>query len=241
MFAPRRSVRTARRDGRAGRGQGDPDGQPRQAVGHRAQVRRVTTRPVQPGDGWRQPAQADAVATRAQRRRQRPSGGVCRCGAKLLGRRPVPAQRRGLLPALHQVRRDRTAAVHQHGSAGATDSRGGAEPDPPRPGVRSLSRAEAVHDPRRRSVVGHRDPPDDQIPEPAVDDVGLVAQAATRQPAALHAHPRQEQGDLRIRLAGAANAARGARGARAGSARRRAGQLSLQQRTANSSSENRKH
>ena len=81
----RRPVRTPRRDGRAGRGQGDPDGQPRQAVGHRAQVRRVATRPVQPGDGWRQPAQADAVAARAQRRRQRPSGGVCRCGAELLG------------------------------------------------------------------------------------------------------------------------------------------------------------
>ena len=52
----RRPVRAARRDGRAGRGQGDPDGQPRQAVGHRAQVRRVTTRPVRAGDGRRQPA-----------------------------------------------------------------------------------------------------------------------------------------------------------------------------------------
>ncbi len=41
----------------------------------------------------------------------------------------------------------------------------------------------------------------------------------------------QEQGDLRIRLAGAANAARGTRGGRAGSARRRVGQLPLQQRT----------
>ena len=36
----------------------------------------------------------------------RPAGGVCRCRAELLGRRHVPAERRGLLPALRQVRRD---------------------------------------------------------------------------------------------------------------------------------------
>ena len=124
----------------------------------------------------------------------------------------------------------RAAAVRQHRPARSADPRRGAEPDPPRPGVRALPRAEAVHDPRRRPVVGHRDPADDQVPEPAVDDVGVVAEAAARKPAALHAHPRQEQGDLRLGLAGAADAARGARGAGAGPARRRAGQLSLQQR-----------
>ena len=48
---------------------------------------------------------------------------------------------------------------------------------------------------------------------------------------ALHAHARQEQGDLRLRLAGAAPEPRGSRGVGAGSARRRAGQLSVQQRT----------
>ena len=46
----------------------------------------------------------------------------------------------------------------------------GAEPDPPRPGLLPLPRAEAVHDPRRRPVVGHRHPPDDQVPQPAADD-----------------------------------------------------------------------
>ena len=136
-----------------------------------------------------------------------PAGGVCRCGAQLLGRRPVPAQRRRVLPALHQVRRARAAAVHQHRPARAADPRRGAEPDPPRPGLRAVPRAEAVHDPRRRPVVGHRDPADDQVPEPAPDDVGMVAEAAARKPAALHAHPRTRQGDLRLGLAGAAECA----------------------------------
>ena len=48
------------------------------------------------------------------RRRRRPAGGVRRCRTELLGRRPVPAERCRLLPAVHQVRRDRPAAVPQH-------------------------------------------------------------------------------------------------------------------------------
>ena len=39
---------------------------------------------------------------------------------------------------------------------------------------------QAVHDPRRRPVVGHRDPADDQVPQPAPDDLGVVAEAAAR-------------------------------------------------------------
>ena len=37
-----------------------------------------------------------------------------------------------------------------------------------------------MHDPRRRPVVGHRDPPDDQVPQPAADDLGVVAETAAR-------------------------------------------------------------
>ena len=41
----------------------------------------------------------------------------------VLGRRHVPAGRRGLLPALHQVLRARPAAVHEHRPARAADPR----------------------------------------------------------------------------------------------------------------------
>ena len=81
MFAPGRPVRTARRDGRAGRAEGDPDGQPRQAVGHRAQVRRGTSRPVRAGDGWSQPA-----ASRCRRcGSSAPSSPICRWHMPLWG------------------------------------------------------------------------------------------------------------------------------------------------------------
>ena len=43
--------------------------------------------------------------------------------------------------------------------------------------------------------------------EPAPDDVGVVAEAVAGKPAALHADPRAEQGDLRVGLAGAARCA----------------------------------
>ena len=38
---------------------------------------------------------------RADRRRRRPAGGVCRCGTELLGRRTVSAERRRVLSAVH--------------------------------------------------------------------------------------------------------------------------------------------
>src|SRR5204863_3821592 len=90
--------------------------------------------------------------------------------------------------------------------------------------------AQALHDPRRRPMVGHRDPADDQVPEPTTHDVGMVTQAASRQPAALHADSRIKQGDVRLGLAGAQDAPRRSRGPCAGSACRRTRQLSLQQR-----------
>src|SRR5262249_14370249 len=99
------------------------------------------------------------------------------------------------------------------------------------PGLRTLSRTKAVHDPRSRSVVGRRDPADAEVRQPAPDDVGVVAQAAAGKPAALHADARPEQGDLRVGLAGIAHAPGDPRGARPGSASRGARQLSLQQRT----------
>ena len=87
-----------------------------------------------------------------------------------------------------------------------------AEPDPPRPGVRPLPRAEAVHDPRRRPVVGHRHPADDQVPQPAPDDLGVVAEAPARVAAALHAHAGHRQGPVRVGLPGAVDGAMHLRG-----------------------------
>ena len=66
--------------------------------------------------------------------------------------------------------------------------------------------------------------------EPAPDDVGVVTEAVAREPVALHAHARTEQGDLRLGLAGAAPEPGGPGGQGAGPARRGARQLSLQQR-----------
>ena len=118
-----RPVRAARRDGRARRAQGDPDGQPGQAVGDGAQVRRGQAGPVRAGDGRGQSAAADAAAARAERRRHGSADRVCRCGTELLGRRPVSAQRRRLLSALHQVRRAGSAAVRQHRHSRTADPR----------------------------------------------------------------------------------------------------------------------
>ena len=84
--------------------------------------------------------------------------------------------------------------------------------DPSRPGVRAVPRTQTVHDPRRRPVVGRNDPDAHQVPEPAADDVCVVAQTPARQPAALHAHPRAEQGDLRLGLAGSVPAQGDSRG-----------------------------
>ena len=140
------------------------------------------------GVGGLQPAAADEGAARRSSRScattRSPTPSV---GPELLGRRHVPAERRRLLPALHEVLRARPAAVHEHRHPRAADPGRGAEPDPPRPGVRPLPGAAAVHDPRRRPVVGHRHPPDAQVPEPAADDLGVVAEAPARVAAALHA------------------------------------------------------
>ena len=127
-------------------------------------------------------------------------------GPELLGRRHVPAERRRLLPALHEVLRARPAAVRQHRHPRPADPGRGAEPDPPRPRLRPLPRAQAVHDPRRRPLVGHRDPADDQVPEPAAHDLGVVAQAPARVAAALHAHARQGPDPVRLGLPGAVDA-----------------------------------
>src|SRR6185437_5917477 len=71
---------------------------------------------------------------------------------------------------------------------------------------RAVPRTQAVHDSRCRPMVGYRDPTDDQVSEPAFDDVGVVAQAATGKPSALHADPGIQQGDLCVGLAGAQDA-----------------------------------
>jgi hypothetical protein len=125
----------------------------------------------------------------------------------------------------------RTTTVHQHRHPRTADPRGGAEPDSPRPGLRPISRTQAVHDPRRGPMVGHRNPLVDQIRQPAPDDVGVVAEAVAGKPSALYAHTRTQQGHLRLGLAGAQNAPRRPRSGRVGSARRRTSKLSLQQRT----------
>ncbi len=55
-------------------------------------------------------------------------------GPSFWGRRPVSAERRGVLPALHQVRRMGTSLVRQHRYPGTADPpRRGAEPDSPGP------------------------------------------------------------------------------------------------------------
>ncbi len=180
--------------------------------------------------GRGQPAASGAAAARIDRCRVRPAGRLCRCGTELLGRRPIPAQRRRLLSALRQVRGTRTPAVHQYRYPRTADPRRGAASHASGPGVCTVSRTAAVHDPRRRSVVGRRDPVAAQVRQPAVDDVGVVAQAAAGKPAALHANAWPEQGDLRIGLAGVADASSDSRSSCAGPARRGAGQLSLQQR-----------
>ena len=94
--------------------------------------------------------------------------------AQLLGRRHVPAQRRRLLPALHQVLRARPAAVPEHRHPRPAHPGRGPEPDPPRSRLRAVPRAQAVHDPRRRPLVGHGHPPHAQVREPAADDLGVV-------------------------------------------------------------------
>ena len=71
---------------------------------------------------------------------------------------------------------------------------------------------QAVHDPRRRPVVGHRDPAHDQVPEPAADDLGVVAEAPARVAAPLHADARQGPDPVRLGLPGAVDGALPRRG-----------------------------
>jgi hypothetical protein len=68
------------------------------------------------------------------------------------------------------------------GPTGATRARRLPRPDASRSGVLSVPRAQALHGPRRRPVVGCRDPADDQVQEPALDD---VAYSPKRLPAEL--------------------------------------------------------
>ena len=119
---PGRTAAAARGDGRTRRRQGHPDGQPGQAVGDRPHVRRGAARQVRVGDWRGQPAAPGARTARARCRAPRPAGGVYRCRAELLGRRHVSAERCRLLPAVREVRRTRTAAVHQHRAARARRS-----------------------------------------------------------------------------------------------------------------------
>ena len=113
-------------------------------------------------------------------------------GPSFWGDGQYPPKRRGLLSALHQMRRAWATAVHQHRHSRTADPRRGAEPHAPRPGLRALPRTEAVHDSRRGSLVGHRDPITHQVRQPAPDDIGVVAEAATGKPAALHADSRKQ-------------------------------------------------
>ena len=75
----------------------------------RAVVRRSATRPVRARGRRLQPAAPDADGARARVVRARPPGRVRGRRPELLGRRHVPADRRRLLPALHEVLRARPA------------------------------------------------------------------------------------------------------------------------------------
>ena len=101
-------------------------------------------------------------------------------GPELLGRRHVPAQRRGLLPALHQVLRARPPLCLNTGI-----------PGPPIPAEAQnpihLDRV-CIRFPELQLCMIHgadpwwdtADPADDQVPQPAADDLGLVAQVPAR-------------------------------------------------------------
>ena len=69
-------------------------------------------------------------------------------GPELLGRRHVPAERRGLLPALHEVLRARPAAVHEHRASPVRRS-------PPRRRTRSTSTASAIRFPELKLCMIH--------------------------------------------------------------------------------------
>ena len=65
-------------------------------------------------------------------------------GAELLGRRDVPADRRRVLPAVHEVLRARSALVPQHGHPRAAAAGRTAEPHPHRSGLLPVPRTPAV-------------------------------------------------------------------------------------------------
>ena len=118
----------------------------------------------------------------------RPPGRVHGRRPELLGRRHVPAERRGVLPALHEVLRARPAAVHEHRAARAAAS-------PARCRTRSTSTACACASPSCKLCMMHgADPWWDvairlmiKYAQPPADDVGVVAQSPARVAAALHA------------------------------------------------------
>ena len=132
--------------------------------GRALELRRSPPRSVRTRRRWIQPAEAHADRALARVVRPRPPGRVRDRRPELLGRRHVPADRRGLLPALHEVLRARPRALHEHGHPRTTATGRAAEPHPPRPRLLPVPRAEAVHDPRCGPVVGHRDPVDAQVP-----------------------------------------------------------------------------
>ena len=121
---PGRPVRAARRDGRARRRKGHPDGQPREAFGHRTQVRRGSD-PT--GSRWRW-AESICSADARHCASSAPLSATCRWRMPLWGPASgvtamYPPSDAVYYPLYTKCAETRTAAVHQHRPARPADSR----------------------------------------------------------------------------------------------------------------------
>ena len=164
------------------------DDEHEQALEARAVVRRRAPGALQHRPRWARPPEADAEPAQPRELRARLPGRVHRGRARVLGRRDVPADRR----------RSTSRSTRSAASSSSRWCMNAGLPGPADPGRRAepghldrvcvpVPRAEARHDARRRPLVGHGDPPDDQVREPAADDLGVGAAAPARVAAALHA------------------------------------------------------
>ena len=190
----------------------DEDRQERQACRPCATLRGRASRSILARSGRLQPAAADVGVTQPPILRPGPPGLLRRRRTELLGRRHVSAERCRLLSPLRQVLRARPAALHEHRPPGTAHPGRGPEPDPSRPRLRAVPGAPIVHDPRRRSVVGRRHSAHAQVPQPATDDLGVVAEAPPTRAPALPPDARHGSHPLRLGLPRAVDAALSRRG-----------------------------
>ena len=148
------------------------------------------------------PAQRHAVAARAGAPGAQRAGGAGAHHAVHGGR--DPAEREGVLPRLREVHRPGPADRDQHRHPRTADARQVPGPHVPGRGVRLLPGAEAGDGPRRRPVVGRRDPADDRkVSQPLLADVGACAALLSAAADPVHEHARPGQDHVRVRPPGA--------------------------------------